>query len=557
VIAPSKFFLALRTGFNVLTGDMDEATVTAERLRAKFAELPTAITPATGSLIALAAAGALTGRDFSGVAQQVLAANEQIAIVGPTAAAAAPLVEQLAGTMALQAEGAKAAAEQTKLFNIEVLDLKPGFDAATESATALQIAIAQASPQFGLIGEGAKKAADELEKARAAAREAAFAFSEIGANASASGAEITRAFGVAVKAALSPKDVQALQIEFNKLAQDSRISFQQLDQAAKLAGDQLEKLKTGTKDLSLELKDAFKELGVKSREALQIDAEKAQKSFDLIVAAVKRGEISVDNLKEAFIALAKKQLAVVENASAQEKAQVEGMIRAKAAALGLTDALDEIGIAGQKAGAEVASGAAQAASALGQVASAASGAAGSIGDLGAASSEASSGLREVGSSATATSGELTQFSSATQGAVKSQLGAITAYERGLEVQRLQQESFDREKRQLGALTDGYDPLKQQLDDLARKYPNVSEAARRSLAEQRAGIEGLGKTIADVQAQVTQNTSSVGSPTGLQGNGLTNQGPGQIAPPSVVVLPMVLTQVGCDAPEVPATETRNT
>lgn len=93
--------------------------------------------------------------------------------------------------------------------------------------------------------------------------------------------------------------------------------------------------------------------------------------------------------------MAEAQLVAARDSDATTRASAENEIRVKAAALRVVDALEQLGLAGKKAGEGVAAGAGQASDALEDTVAAADKAASSAEQLGQSSNNAASGLESV------------------------------------------------------------------------------------------------------------------------------------------------------------------
>lgn len=475
---------------------------TAERLR----NVAIAAAAANFDFVELARLNSITAEEFAKTAAAA-ALTEQAVIT------LAPQVNQLAGTQAAVSESTRKWKDETLALVPELLKAKEGVDGVAAAATEAQIGTAQLAPNFNAAGQAANIAAES-------ARKAAFAFSEVGANAEASGDQIVKAYGEAVKNALNADAVNKLQVEFAKLGNEGRVSIEQLTQGANVAADRLREL---SRVVSQEVTAAFRELGVVSQLKLDEDVKKGTAAFQELERAVGRGEASISDLRAAFIALAQRQLDSVRYADEFKRAQVEAAIRARAEALGVVDALQQLGLAGQQAGAQVEEGATRAAAALEGIADAAGTATGSIQGLGSASAAAGEAVTYTTGAIVKAGGELRGYSIAALAAANSveSLGfSSRRIGEQVEAQQRAVAELTRRYREQAAATD---PVEQALDRLARQYPLVARESLRAAAEQEAAANrstaAINGTTAALQRQqqVTQSTSSVGSPGGATGS----------------------------------------
>lgn len=120
------------------------------------------------------------------------------------------------------------------------------------------------------------------------------------------------------------------------------------------------------------LRTAFSALRITSQSDLEQTALAATTAFATIDKSLDQSVASMADRQNAFLAMAKAQLAAVANLDEGARASTQYQLESKAAALGLLDALEKLEGAGQAAGDAVAGGANRGAAALRGEASAAS-----------------------------------------------------------------------------------------------------------------------------------------------------------------------------------------
>lgn len=114
---------------------------------------------------------------------------------------------------------------------------------------------------------------------------------------------------------------------------------------------------------------------MQSQDSLQRAAAAAKKNFGLIREAVADGKATAEDARRALAAYAQAARAAVAESDSATRQRVDGELQVLEAIFDVNDGLDEMGVAGQKAGQRVAAGASEATAALGQTAGAASSAA--------------------------------------------------------------------------------------------------------------------------------------------------------------------------------------
>ncbi|HWU53675.1 MAG TPA: phage tail tape measure protein, partial [Tahibacter sp.] len=243
----------------------------------------------------------------------------------------------------------------------------------------------------------------------------------------------------------------------------------------------LENSLKSNKEATDELKQAYKNLGIVSQADLIDKAQKTVKALESIERAQLSGAATTEDVKRAFVAMAEAQLAAARDSDAATRSRVEGELRVKAAALGVVDTLEKLGIAGKKAGDDVASGANKATSALGETSVAADDAAASAENLGDKSRNTAEDLNSVADAATAAG-------DAAFGASKQFLDAATMNGKLDRVTfNLLDEQTRRYNEELAAIqasNDAMDERKQLINSLTSSYNLLSAAQIEALANAR-------------------------------------------------------------------------
>lgn len=153
------------------------------------------------------------------------------------------------------------------------------------------------------------------------------------------------------------------------------------------------------KEAASPLADAFAQLGIRSQAELNRAAEAARAAFDAIVEGARHGAAAQEDVARAFFAWAEAARAAAANSNEYTRRQVEALIRTRAAALGLRDALDEAGDSGLGMGNKVAAGAGVAAAALKAAADAVKDSTAATGEAAAATRDLSTAYGGLASSA--------------------------------------------------------------------------------------------------------------------------------------------------------------
>jgi tape measure domain-containing protein len=352
-------------------------------------------------------------------------------------------------------------------------------------------------------------------------------FRVVAESAVASATQIEAAFLAALRNTTTTAEAEALGAALNQAADQGRIGIEAATRATVALNDQLAKLANAADPLA----DAFSRLGIVSQRELDRIAETARSDFDLIVQAARSGTQSLDDVGRAFVAMAQKQLDAVRNASEWERRQVEASLRTKAAALGLRDALAEVGLAGQQAGADVAGGAQEATAALDRTAAAANRTADAAEQIATTGDQVVNNFTSITYAAQDTSFALDGVSDAFIRAATAQSGFVKSQGgRGSEVAiELQRQSVELE-RQIQLVRDQnaeYDELEMRVRDLRGQFQYLSDDRLRQLAQEQQRLdenmkrreESLQRERELVQRQQTTSDPNPAPPPRSTGGGL--------------------------------------
>lgn len=282
-------------------------------------------------------------------------------------------------------------------------------------------------------------------------------------------------------------------------------------QAATLNLERTKAALQGNKEAADELKQAYKVLGIVSQEDLYEKSLKAEAALDAVERAMRRGAATSEDVRRAFVAAAEAQLATVRDSDAVTRARVENEIKVKAAALGVVDTLEKLGLAGKKAGDDVASGASKATSALDETAASADKAAASAEGLGESSNNAADGLQNVTDAAI---GASQAFANAAQ--MGGNLDRVT-----FNLLDEQTRRYNEELAAIQASNDAMDERKQLINSLTSSYNLLSQAQIQALAnaklEQQQNLQRRQEESTrqrDQQREQQQTTTNSGGNGGV-------------------------------------------
>ena len=190
-----------------------------------------------------------------------------------------------------------------------------------------QLAQVITSAAFQKLGLDASNLSDGYSKL---STDTTQAFAVIANSANSTGEQIKAAFNKALDTANTQKDIELLKSVFDKLAQSGKLTANEITLGfAKIAERQAE-LATRTNAVS----ESFKLLGVTSSKELDKISNTAKAAFSVI----ENGSTSVKNIETSFLAWADAEITA---ANAANK-PIDPLLQQKAAALGLSNALDEL-----------------------------------------------------------------------------------------------------------------------------------------------------------------------------------------------------------------------
>lgn len=250
----------------------------------------------------------------------------------------APAAQAVANAIATQGEAHKSAAAEA--------------NAAAREQERAAAAVADALKALGVDLEQVRTGLSKTE------REALGAFRTIAESTEATAEALRASIIAALQEIESPAGLKALQGDLTKLAQSGRLTgadLEQLNQAqedlnrvltdgagsTRAFNSSLDDLKGRYGELTEQtnrLEQAFEDLGVKSAQALSRAADESRTSFAEIERGYKKGEVSLTKVKEAFVAYAKDAVAAAEAAGKP----IDPLLKARAAALGLSDELAKL-----------------------------------------------------------------------------------------------------------------------------------------------------------------------------------------------------------------------
>lgn len=229
-------------------------------------------------------------------------------------------------------------------------------DAAGNAAAVMETVITSAMTQLGISAQAAGR------QITAEGENVIALFKVVAESGTASANQVEMAFRNALARVSTTAEAEALGEALKRAGEQGAIGAQAAERAMSALQRRVEELRRAASPLA----DAFSELGIKSQAELNQAAEAARAAFDAIVQGAKEGEAAQEDVARAFLVWAEAARAASADSNEYTRNQVEALIRSRAAALGLRDALEEAGDAGQRMGDKVATGAGVAAAALGK-----------------------------------------------------------------------------------------------------------------------------------------------------------------------------------------------
>lgn len=280
------------------------------------------------------------------------------------------------------------------------------------------------------------------------------------------------------------------------------------------------------------LTEAFKLLRIESQANLETAARNAQGHFDTIVAASRKGTASLADVRAAFEAYARAQLAAAANMDASARQQVEAMLRLKGGAIGATEALERLGLVGADAPSRIAPPAEYAAGALDGMADAAARAGSSIEAMGESADEAGARLNNLAAGAESVSFSWGVVSDATDEMLRRMSKTRSAFittsrdatsSMGVVINEVlaQRDALAEANKALDAHIAKYDPLAERLQQLRKQYHHLADADLMILAQKQAQLEKL-KQQESAQGGVASGARATADAYAEQNKQLTEQ-----------------------------------
>lgn len=290
------------------------------------------------------------------------------------------------------------------------------------------------------------------------------------------GAEVFQQLQEAIKDGTDPAAVQALQLEFDELQERIRNA----EQTGYALTDAMMEIAFKAEELGA----AFDTLKIKSQASLLAASTEAEQAFTAIVVAAKNGQAATEDVARAFEVYARRAMEAAKYSSEAAQQQVEAQLKARASALGLTDSLERLGLAGKKAGDETAESMGRAGIELQNVADAAS--------------DAADAMDEITSSATTAAGATQQMAEG-MGHVTRQVVLTNNELSGTSklFQQLANERFgDRIAGAFNSIRLGNQRLHQGLRDQTAEY----EKQLAALQEQNMALDAVGQRVLELRRQ---------------------------------------------------------
>lgn len=312
-------------------------------------------------------------------------------------------------------------------------------------------------------------------------RETIATFTAVAENARASSQQIEAAFNGALANVNTKQEAEQIALVLESVGNRGQVSMDGLGRATEALQRRLAQIAIDLDPLAA----AFDGLGIKSQRELDAARDAAEQFFNAIVDGARTSGAAQADVQRAYDAYAR---AARDAAALQTQAvrdQVEAQLRARAAALGVKDALDAVGDAGATAGARTAAAADDAAAALDNLGDAADGAASSASSLGDSADDAAGGLRNAAEAGREATGFALDMSAAFADAAAG-LDGLDRITFGLAAEQ---------KRQAEALLEtiqeqnaAYDPLQQRVEQLRQQFNLLGKEQLQQLAREQQLLE---------------------------------------------------------------------
>lgn len=230
--------------------------------------------------------------------------------------------------------------------------------AAGDAARVMETVIRSAMSQLGVSAQAAGR------EITAEGENIIALFQVVAESGTATADQVEQAFKAALGRLSTSGEAEALGEALKAAGEQGAIGAEAADRAMAALKRRIDELKQA----AVPLADAFAQLGIRSQAELQRAAEAAKDAFDQIVDGMRRGQAAQEDAIRGFEAYAQAARAAVDDSSEGAKQQLEIQLQAQAAALGLSEKLQQAGEAGKKAGEDTAEAMGKAKQAMDEVA---------------------------------------------------------------------------------------------------------------------------------------------------------------------------------------------
>lgn len=205
---------------------------------------------------------------------------------------------------------------------------------ASESAEVMRTILGVALEEIGV------EAADAGVKVTESGKQILAAFNAIATNSQATSEQVIAAFEAAVSKLSTPEELIQLEGAFRRAFETGKIGADEFG----LALGQLKSRMAAVRDEIDPLESAFRQLGITSQQSLDAAADAARRSFEAIRDGAAQGKASAEDVRRAFEAYARAQLAAVADADAWKQAQVIAHLAVQGAAVLSREKLEALGL---------------------------------------------------------------------------------------------------------------------------------------------------------------------------------------------------------------------
>lgn len=229
---------------------------------------------------------------------------------------------------------------------------------ASDAASVMETVIRSAMSQLGMSAQAAGR------QITAEGENIIALFQVVAQSGTATADQVEQAFKAALGRLSTSGEAEALGEALRAAGEQGAIGAEAADRAMAALKRRIDELKQAAAPLA----DAFSQLGIKSQAELQRAAAAAKDAFDQIVDGMRRGQAAQEDVIRGFEAYAQAARAAVDDSSEATKQQLEVQLQAQAAALGLSEKLQQAGEAGKAAGEKTAEAMGKAKQAMDEVA---------------------------------------------------------------------------------------------------------------------------------------------------------------------------------------------